>query len=121
MSKLNLTPAKFNSLEEVSNALNQKYSKISDFKTYVDYQTIKGGFYEMRYRCNLTDNGFVTYYFCETFAKITETLKTFDDVFKYADQTIQFQLVNQKYFDEKYATENNKPVQYKFDYSLIEA
>lgn len=111
----------FTSLEQVSNALNEKYSKIKDFRTYANDNVIRGGFYEMSYNDRIAGNGNVTYYFYESFYKMEDEMKDFNKAFESLDKLIQKQLKKQKANDEGYAKENNLPVSYMFDYSLIEA
>lgn len=104
------------SIKDVCNKLNDKYSTIKDFKLYVSGDIIKGGFYKMNY--NNTPQG--EYYFHETFCRLTDSINDFNKLFKYANSVIQKQLKNQKFYDEEFAKEENIKVNYKFDYSLIE-
>ena len=111
------TPNTLTSLQDVSILLNSKYSKITGFETKVIDNVVKGGFYKMNY--NHTTNGY--YYFHETFIRLTETRNTYEKLFMYANDVIQNQLKFQKQCDESYAKEFNKQINYKYDYSLIEA
>lgn len=107
-----------NSLQEVAEALNNKYTSINDFRVIVlNEGTIRGGFYKMNY--NNTPSG--EYYFHETFGRIDENygVKTFNDLFERLDNIIQKQLKWQKCCDESYAKEFKKNIEYKFDYSAI--
>ena len=114
-----------NSLQEVSNKLNDKYSKITDFNTQVIDDVVKGGFYKMTYADRLANNGIVSYYFHETFGRLYPqepyNVVTYNDLFNYLDNTIQKQLRWQKSQDEKYSEEFGKKLVYKYDYSLIDA
>lgn len=108
----------FNSLQEISDQLNKKYSKIDGFKTFVFGDTVRGGFYEMNY---LNGESYADYYFHETFGRINPkyNVNDYKDLFLYLDKAIQRQLKWQKKQDETYAAEFNKKVNYLFDYSLI--
>lgn len=97
----------FNTNSEVADYLEVKYSKIEDFEAYAQGEDlVTGGFYKMRY-----GKGSETeYFFRETFGRIDEDKPTFNDLFTYLDNQVQYNLKEQKMYDEAYAKEYNKKV-----------
>lgn len=112
----------YKTIQEVADALNAKYSAIKDFKVFTtsDHK-INGGWYWMNYMLNgCHGNHFADYPFHEVFGAFDRFDGTLNEFFDYLDQRIQSQLKWQKEVDEMYAAEYNKPVHYKFNYSLIQ-
>lgn len=113
----------YKTIEEVADALNAKYSSIKDFKVFASSDNkIEGGFYWMNYMFNeYKGNHFADYPFHEVFGAFDRFDGSLDEFFDYLDQRIQSQLKWQKEVDEMYAAEFAQPVNYKFNYSLIQA
>lgn len=106
-------------LDKVKSLLEKKYTKISDLEIYVYPEShMRVGFDFMNY--DGTPSG--RYAFHETNFRFDMTeMRSVDEIFNYFDKSIQNQLIWQKANDESYAKEFNKPLNYKYDYSLIDA
>ena len=109
-------------LQDVADALNAKYRSIKDFNVYATSDSqINGGFYWMNYMFSeYKGNHFADYPFHEVFGAFDRFDGSLDEFFDYLDQRVQSQLKWQKEVDEQFAAEHGQPVDYKFNYSLIQ-
>jgi hypothetical protein len=106
-------------LTEVSEGLNKKYAKIPDFITYVDGDRVMGGFYKQCFFDRICGNGWMEYYFHETFGRLSKEVGSYDELFNYLDSCIQSQLKRQKDIDEAFAKEKGIKVDYMYNYSKL--
>lgn len=115
----------FNSLQEVANALKDRFSFISDFDVYVSRTklstgevvetSINGGFYKMNY--NGRPDG--EYFFHEYTIRLGDHADLADAYSLFEEVMIQ-KLRWQKRSDESFAKEFNHKVDYKYDYSILD-
>lgn len=114
----------FNSLQEVANALKNRFSFINDFDVYVTKLKLEngnvveasmhGGFYRMSY--NGRPDG--EYFFHEYTTRSNEH-ESLNDLYIAFEKAMIEKLRWQKYADESYAEDYNKKVAYKYDYSIL--
>jgi len=106
-------------LNKVKSLLEKKYSKIKDLEICVWPETdMQVGFNFMNYDGTSTGR----YPFNEiNFRYDMSEMRSVEEIYNYFDKAIQQKLKWHKENDEDYAKEFNKPLKYKYDYSLIDA
>lgn len=97
--------------------LNEKFKSISDFKLngdddYHNVGLISGGFYWMNY-CNQPHG---RYAFHNIFFKGCKNMGV-DEIVEAISEAVIKKLEWQKWCDEKFAEEEQKPINYKYNYS----
>lgn len=111
----------FQTVQDVLDALNARFSFIDDFMVFVnpastaDNRKIYGGFYKMNY--NGRPDG--EYFFHDSTARIDDH-PTLIELYRSFEMSMIQKLRWQKYSDEEYASETGTKVNYRYDYSILD-
>ena len=106
-------------LLKAAELLKEKFSFIEDFDIYLNNDhALKGGFHW--YNCRDSWGGWFKTPIHEVFCNIFGQSVTVEEIVDGCSNMILRKLAISKITDEKIAKENNKPVSYRYDYSIID-